>query len=72
MAFFRKMLQRLFGWFGPRASQSENFMDPEDADPRASQSEHLMNPEETDPRASQSEHFMDLEEAKWLWYKVTL
>jgi hypothetical protein len=31
MAFFRKMLQRLFGWFGTRASQPEHFMDPEEA-----------------------------------------
>jgi hypothetical protein len=31
MAFFRKMLQRLFGRSGPRGSQSGQFMDPEEA-----------------------------------------
>jgi sarcosine oxidase delta subunit len=31
MAFFRKMLQSLFGWFGPRASHSGHFMVPEEA-----------------------------------------
>jgi hypothetical protein len=31
MAFFREVLQRLFGWFDPRAIQSEHFMDPEEA-----------------------------------------
>jgi hypothetical protein len=55
MAFFRKMLQRLFGWFGHRAGQPEHFLDPEEAD----------------PRASQSEDFMDPDEAKRLGYRVT-
>jgi hypothetical protein len=31
MAFFRIMLHRIFGWFGPRASHSGQFMDPEKA-----------------------------------------